>query len=65
MNILIRGLNLAHDYFWSTLCNLCNADGATGMLAEELRCLCRVVRGQQAVPVGATFANSIQVQIRG
>jgi predicted dehydrogenase len=37
-------------------------DGATGMLAEELRCLCRVVRGQQAVPVGATFADSIQVQ---
>ena len=36
--------------------------GATGMLAEELRCFCRVVRGVQTVPVGATFADAIQVQ---
>ena len=35
---------------------------ATGMLAEELRCFCRVVRGQERVPVGATFADAIQVQ---
>lgn len=36
--------------------------GATGMMAEELRCFCRVVRGQQAVPVGATYADALQVQ---
>ncbi len=38
------------------------ASGATGMLAEELRCFCRVVRGQQAVPMGATYADAMQVQ---
>jgi predicted dehydrogenase len=36
--------------------------GATGMMAEELRCFCRVVRGEQAVPVGATYADAMQVQ---
>ncbi|HEY3787202.1 MAG TPA: Gfo/Idh/MocA family oxidoreductase [Urbifossiella sp.] len=36
--------------------------GATGMMAEELRCFCRVVRGQQTVPVGASYADAIQVQ---
>ena len=36
--------------------------GATGMLAEELRCFCRVVRGRQSVPIGATYADAIQVQ---
>ncbi len=36
--------------------------GPTGMLAEEVRCFCRVVRGQQAVPVGATFTDGLQVQ---
>jgi len=36
--------------------------GATGMMAEELRCFCRVVRGLQQVPVGATYADAIQVQ---
>ncbi|WP_254507733.1 Gfo/Idh/MocA family protein [Anatilimnocola floriformis] len=35
---------------------------ATGMMAEELRCFCRVVRGEQAVPAGATFADAMQVQ---
>ena len=35
---------------------------ATGMLAEELRCFCRVVRGEQPVPAGATFADALQVQ---
>ena len=39
-----------------------SADGATGMMAEELRCFCRVVRGQQSVPVGATYQDAIQVQ---
>jgi predicted dehydrogenase len=36
--------------------------GATGMMAEELRCFCRVVRGQQGVPEGATYRDAIQVQ---
>jgi predicted dehydrogenase len=39
-----------------------DAAGATGMMAEELRCFCRVVRGQQPVPVGATYGDAIQVQ---
>jgi predicted dehydrogenase len=34
----------------------------SGMLAEELRCFCRVVRGVEAVPVGATYADAMQVQ---
>lgn len=40
------------------------ASGASvsGMLAEELRCFCRVVRGEQEVPVGATYADALQVQ---
>ncbi|MBM82429.1 MAG: oxidoreductase [Planctomycetaceae bacterium] len=38
------------------------AGGATGMLAEEQRCFCRVVRGQQSVPVGATYTDALQVQ---
>ena len=33
-----------------------------GMLAEELRCFCRVVRRVQSVPVGATYADAMQVQ---
>ncbi len=36
--------------------------GATGMMAEELRCFCRVVRGVEPVPVGATYADAMQVQ---
>ncbi len=36
--------------------------GASGMMAEELRCFCRVVRGMQSVPVGATYADGLQVQ---
>lgn len=36
--------------------------GPTGMMAEELRCFCRVVRGRQGVPVGATYADAMQVQ---
>lgn len=36
--------------------------GATGMMAEELRCFCRVVRGREGVPAGATYHDAIQVQ---
>ena len=34
----------------------------SGMMAEELRCFCRVVRRLQAVPMGATYTDAIQVQ---
>lgn len=37
-------------------------DPPSGMMAEELRCFCRVVRGVQPVPVGATYADAIQIQ---
>lgn len=36
--------------------------GPTGMMAEELRCFCRVARGEQSVPVGATYHDALQVQ---
>lgn len=39
------------------------SSGATGMMAEELRHFCKVVRGEQSVPVGATFADAMQVQL--
>ena len=34
----------------------------SGMLAEELRCFCRVVRGLQPVPAGATYEDALRVQ---
>jgi predicted dehydrogenase len=34
----------------------------TGMMAEELRCFCRVVRREESVPVGATYHDGLQVQ---
>jgi predicted dehydrogenase len=34
----------------------------SGMLAEELRCFWRVVRGQEPVPLGTTYADALQVQ---
>lgn len=37
-------------------------NSTTGMLAEQLRCFCRVVRGLQSVPVGATYEDALQVQ---
>ncbi len=36
--------------------------GPSGMMAEELRCFCRVVRELETVPVGATYADALQVQ---
>lgn len=35
---------------------------ATGMLAEQLRCFCGVVRGRRGVPVGAAYEDAMQVQ---
>lgn len=37
-------------------------NGPSGMMAEELRCFCRVVRGMQPVPIGATYSDAVQVQ---
>ena len=37
------------------------ADGTTGMLAEEQRTFCRVVRGQQPVPNGARYEDAMQL----
>ena len=39
-----------------------NQFAATGMLAEELRCFCRVVRGLETVPTGARYEDAMQVQ---
>ncbi|MHC4876379.1 MAG: Gfo/Idh/MocA family protein [Planctomycetota bacterium] len=39
-----------------------DASGPTGMMAEELRCFCRVARGVEPVPVGATYFDALQVQ---
>ncbi len=36
--------------------------GPSGMMAEELRCFCRVVRRVESVPIGATYADALQVQ---
>ena len=36
--------------------------GPSGMMAAELRTFCRVVRGLQSVPLGATYPDAIQVQ---
>jgi predicted dehydrogenase len=33
----------------------------TGMLTQELRCFCRVVRGEESIPIGARYADGIQV----
>ncbi len=49
--------------FWPLALEIrADTTGATGMMAEELRCFCRVVRGQQSVPVGATYGDALQVQ---
>ncbi|MEO2049503.1 MAG: hypothetical protein ABGX16_23340 [Pirellulales bacterium] len=37
-------------------------EGSSGMLAEQWRCFCHVVRAEQAVPVGATYQDAMQVQ---
>jgi predicted dehydrogenase len=36
--------------------------GPRGMLAEELRCFCRVVRGLEPVPFGARYDDALQIQ---
>jgi len=44
-----------------TLEILADLSAPSGMLAEELRCFCRVVRGAQNVPMGATYGDAVQV----
>jgi hypothetical protein len=39
-----------------------DVSGPTGMMAEEQRCFCRVVRGIESVPLGATYRDALQVQ---
>jgi predicted dehydrogenase len=39
-----------------------SATAPSGWLAEELRHFCRVVRGRAAVPLGARYADALQVQ---
>lgn len=41
---------------------LADATSATGMMAEELRTFCQVVRGASPVPTGATYHDAMQVQ---
>jgi predicted dehydrogenase len=49
--------------FWPLTLEIRAGDGQpTGMLAEELRCFCRVVRGLQPVPVGATYEDALRLQ---
>ena len=38
-----------------------DADRPSGMLAEQLRCFCGVVRGTSAVPRGATYADALRI----
>jgi len=40
---------------------LTDASGTAGMLAEEQRSFCRVVRGQQSVPIGARYEDGMQL----
>jgi len=39
-----------------------DSGGPMGMMAEELRCFCRVVRGLEPVPSGATYRDGMQTQ---
>jgi len=36
-------------------------DMPTGMLAEQLRCFCRVVRNESEVPMGAAYQDALQI----
>lgn len=38
------------------------ATGPSGMMAEELRSFCRVVRGLAPVPIGAAYNDGLQIQ---
>lgn len=47
---------------WPLALEILTEEGfTTGMLAEQLRCFCRVVRGHQPVPVGATYDDGLRL----
>jgi len=41
---------------------LVEGDAPSGMLAEEGRYFCRVVRGQAKVPKGARYEDALQIE---
>jgi predicted dehydrogenase len=47
---------------WPMPLEIRGGENPSGMLAEELRTFCRVVRGTEPVPAGATYSDAIQVQ---
>ena len=48
---------------WPLALEIRAAQGAaTGMMAEELRCFCRVAQGNAPVPTGASYQDALQVQ---
>jgi predicted dehydrogenase len=50
------------DARWPMSLEISHVSGTpTGMLAEELRAFCRVVRGERQVPLGARYADGLQV----
>jgi predicted dehydrogenase len=58
-----RPIQLWHESAaWPMTLEIRAGDGQpTGMLAEELRAFCRVVRGLEPVPAGATYDDALQV----
>lgn len=46
---------------WPMSLEIRSTETPSGMLAEELRCFCRVVRGTERVPIGARYNDAIQV----
>ena len=40
---------------------LTDSNSNTGMLAEELRCFCKVVRDLEMIPKGTRYQDGIQV----
>jgi predicted dehydrogenase len=47
---------------WPMSLDIQSGPQASGWLAEELRCFCRVVGGQQPVPLGARYADGVRLQ---
>ena len=50
------------NHFPMNLEIIADPNAPAGMLAEQLRCFCRVVRGMQRVPIGARYEDAITVQ---
>jgi predicted dehydrogenase len=58
-----RPLSIWDDRWRAPMTHEIGADprDANGMLAEEIRCFCRVVRGTGSMPIGASYADALQV----